>query len=335
MSHKSKFLTAVLTAFCIFSMLFVFYYHTPVYAASGYEYVILNTYSRTMKIGDEYYLIALTSTGKKASFSSSDSSVASVNTYGKIMARKAGSAVITAKIKNGEASCRIKVQKTTITLNRKSVSLENGSSFSLTAVTSNGHPVTYKSSKKSIATVDEDGLITARKPGKTTIAVTADKTTVNCNVTVKQPSVSLSRKSVSLYRKGKIKLSVQTTSKSRPVWKSNKKSVATVDESGLVTAVKNGTATISVTVDGISRTCEVTVKKPVIAFENESIELSPKDTYQTKVTVSSGNKPVYSSSNTNIATVDENGKIHAKEAGKAYIYAKEDGVKARMTVIVK
>lgn len=189
MSHKSKFLTAVLTAFCIFSMLFVFYYHTPVYAASGYEYVILNTYSRTMKIGDEYYLIALTSTGKKASFSSSDSSVASVNTYGKIMARKAGSAVITAKIKNGEASCRIKVQKTTITLNRKSVSMENGSSFSLTAVTSNGHPVTYKSSKKSIATVDEDGLITARKPGKTTIAVTADKTTVNCNVTVKQPSV--------------------------------------------------------------------------------------------------------------------------------------------------
>lgn len=84
---------------------------TTVYAASGYEYVLLTKYTKTMKIGDEYYLTAITSTGKKPKFSSSDSTVASVNTYGKITAKKAGNATITAKIANGEASCRVTVEK--------------------------------------------------------------------------------------------------------------------------------------------------------------------------------------------------------------------------------
>ena len=63
--------------------------------------------------------------------------------------------------------------------------------------------------------------------------------------------------------------------------------------------------------------------------------LKTGETFQSKVTVSSKNKPEYSSSNSNVASVDKNGKIYAKSAGKAYIYAKEDGVKERMTVIVK
>lgn len=335
MSQKSKVLRAALAVFCMVSMLFISNYHTTVYAASGYEFVLLDTYSKTMKIGDECYLLAVTSTGKKPSFSSSNSSVASVNTYGKITAKKAGTATITAKIKNGEASCKVKVQKTTINLSQKSITLENGYSTRLTATTSTGHPVTYKSGKSSIASVSEDGVILAKKPGTTTITVTADRTSVTCKVTVKEPKIKLSRTSVSLYRKGKIRLSVQSTSKSIPKWKSNKKSVATVDNHGTVTAVKNGTAIITVTVDGVSKTCEVTVKKPTIKFDAESVTLTVGETYQTKVMVSSNNKPEYSSSNTNIVSVDERGRILARAEGKAYIYAKEDGTKERMTVIVK
>ena len=80
---------------------------TTVYAASGYEYVLLTKYTKTMKIGDEYYLTAITSTGKKPKFSSSDSTVAYVNTYGKITAKKDGKATITAKNANGEAGSRV------------------------------------------------------------------------------------------------------------------------------------------------------------------------------------------------------------------------------------
>ncbi len=190
---KKNFLKSALAVFCMVSMLLFSSYNgiTTVYAASGYEYVLLTKYSKTMKIGDEYYLTAITSTGKKPKFSSSDSTVASVNTYGKITAKKAGNATITAKIANGEASCRVTVEKTVITLSQKSISLENGYTARLKAETSTGHPVTYKSARSSIASVDENGVITAKKPGETTITVTTDKTAQTCKVTVKQPTVRL------------------------------------------------------------------------------------------------------------------------------------------------
>ena len=164
---KKNFLKSALAVFCMVSMLLFSSYNgiTTVYAASGYEYVLLTKYTKTMKIGDEYYLTAITSTGKKPKFSSSDSAVASVNTYGKITAKKAGNATITAKIANGEASCRVTVEKTVITLSQKSISLENGYTARLNAETSTGHPVTYKSARSSIASVDENGVITAKKTG--------------------------------------------------------------------------------------------------------------------------------------------------------------------------
>lgn len=336
MSTRNNFLRTALAVFCMVSMLFLFMNHPlTTYASSNLGFVVLDSYSKTLKIGDEFYLIAITSNGKKPTFTSSNSKVASVNTYGKITAKKAGTAKITAKIKNGEASCTVKVTKTTIRLSTGSILLENGYTARLAARTSNGHPVTYRSGKRSIATVDERGLITAKKPGTTTITVKADQTTASCHVTVRKPTVSLNRRSASLYRRQQVRLSVKSTSKSRPTWKSNKKSVAIVDEDGTVTAMKNGTAIVTATVDGVSKNCEITVKKPTVKFEENELTLAVGKKKTVKVTVSSGNKPVFSSSNTCIATVNENGLVTAHETGKAYIYATEDGAKSRMRIIVK
>ncbi len=227
------------------------------------------------------------------------------------------------------------VKKTTVRLSDTKITLENGESKLLKAAVSTGHPVKFKSSKSGVASIDENGVILAKKPGTATITATADKTSATCKVTVKKPSVSLNKTSVKLFRKERVHLSVTSTSKTAPKWKSNKKSVATVDDNGTVTAVKNGTAVITVTIDGVFKTCEITVKKPVITFEKESVTLNVKEKYRAKATVSSKNKPVYSSSNTSVATVDENGVIYAKAVGKAFIYAKEDGTKERLTVFVK
>lgn len=336
MSIKSKIFRTALAVSCMVSMLLLSTLQPmKAYAASDLGFVILNTYSRTMDIGDEFYLIAITSNGKKPTFKSGNSKVASVNTYGKITAKKAGTTKITAKIKNGEASCTVKVTKTSIQLSARTISLENGYTARLTAKTSNGHPITYRSDKKSIATIDEKGNITAKKPGTATITAKADQTTATCKVTVQKPTVSLSRRSATLYRRQKIRLAVHSTSKSSPKWKSNKKSIATVDEHGVVTAVKNGTATITVSVDGVSQSCEITVKKPTVKFELHELTLAVGKKKTVQVSVSSGNKPVFSSSNTCIATIDENGTVTAHEAGKAYIYAAEDGTKSRMRIIVK
>ena len=335
MSRKKYFLQAAFAVLCMVSMLlFPNRSSITAHASSGYEFILLNSYSKTMKIGDEAYLTAITSNGKKPSFSSSSSAIASVNTYGKITAKKAGTVKITAKIRNGEASCSVTVKKTEIRLSEKSVSLENGERHMLRVASSTGHPAKFKSSKSSVASVDENGLILAKKPGQADITVTVDKTAVKCSVTVKKPTLRLSKSAISLYRGGTAKLTVTSSSKSIPKWKTNKKSVATVDSNGTVTAVKNGTATVTVTVDGVSKTCSVTVKKPTITFEADAVTLSVGESYQTKAAVSSKNNPVYASSNSKVATVDGNGKVYAKSKGRAYIYAKEDGAKERMTVFV-
>lgn len=336
MPRKKNILHAAFAVFCMVSMLaLVTSQPMESRAASGFEAILLSSYSKTMKIGDESYLLAVASNGKKPSFSSSDSKIASVNTYGKITAKKAGTVKITAKVRNREASCTVKVLKTSIQLSAKSISLENGYTAKLNVTSSTGHPVTFRSNKKSIATVSEDGTITAKKPGTATITATVDKTPASCTVTVKKPTVTLSKNSISMYRNGKFRLIAKSTSKSQQKWKSSKKSVATVDSGGLVTAIKNGTATITVTVDGVAKTCKVTVKKPTVKFSESEITMSVGEERKINVAVSSGNQPAFSSSNTSIASVDEHGVVSANDTGKAYIYAKEDGSKSRMRVIVK
>ena len=326
MKSGKKVIRVALAILCMVSMLFISEYQkVEVYAASGYGFIFLSAYEKTLKTGDTYCLSVVSSGSKKPTFTSSDSKVASVNTYGKI----------TAKTKNAEASCKVTVTKTKVTLNKTSLILENGESAVLTAASSTGHKVTWKSAKTSIASVSENGKVTAKKPGTTTVTAKVDGTSVNCKVTVKSPTVRLMPSKISLYRREKYKLKVSSTSKTTPVWKTNKKSVATVDETGKVTAVKHGTAVITVTVDGVSKNCEVTVRSPKITFEQTTITLHPGERARVNATVSSGNQPAYSCSNSNVVSVDANGVITAKAAGRSYVYASEDGTKERMTVYVK
>ena len=227
------------------------------------------------------------------------------------------------------------MKKTRIDVNEKNISMDNGSTFQLKAAASTGHGLTYKSSKKSVAAVDEKGLITAKKPGEANITISVDGVSEICKIKVRETKVRLDRTKATLYRKGEITLSVSTNSKTEPKWKSNKSSVATVDNKGNVTAVKHGTATITVTIDGVKATCEILVKQPGVSFPQSELTLKQGEKICVKAKVSSGNEAVYSSSNTTVATVDEQGNIYACGKGKAYIYATEDGIKAKMTIRVK
>lgn len=327
MSHFKKFFFCFLFCFLLVSK-------QSIYASTSCPYVVLSVYDEITDIGDEFYIVALTSTGKKPTWKSSNSKIASVNTYGKVTAKKAGTVSITAKIKDAEATCKIKVRKTEIVLNKKSISLEHNETFKLSAETSNHSEVTWKSSKKSIAAVHSDGTVTGIKPGETTITAKADGSSVSCKIKVRKPSVRISQTSITLYRKQRKRLTASVSSNITPVWKSNKKSVATVNETGVITAIKHGTATITATVDGVSKTCTVTVKPPAIKLSKEALSIKTGNTITLEAEVSSGISPIWSSSNTSIATVSTHGTIQGLAKGKAYIYATEDGVKKRCTVTV-
>ena len=297
--------------------------------------IILSKYELNMNIGDEYWLVAVTTTGKKPSFKSSASSVASVNTYGVITAKKAGTAKITAKISGAEASCNVTVAPTAVTVSNTALSMEANRTKKLTAKTSTGAPVVWKSSKKTVATIDEDGLLTTIKPGTSRITATCQGTTAVCELTVVSPTVWIDRSSVSLYRKEKLCLTAKVSSGKTPTWRSSRSSVAEVSSTGVVTAIKHGTSVITATVDKVSVKCTVTVKQPTITLSKTELTLKPGQTAAIRAEVSSGNAPEWYSSNENVAAVDGSGNVSAVGAGKARIYCAEDGVKKYCAVIVK
>ncbi len=333
MSHIRKMLFPV---FLSLVLIFVSFPLQPISAkVSDYiAFVLLSKYSANVDIGDEFNITAITSTGKLPTWKSSNSTIASVNTYGKVTAKKAGTVTITAKMKNAEASCRVTINKTKISISKASTSIERGETIKLTATTSNNSQVTWKSSKKSIADIDENGVITGIKPGETTITAYADGSSETCKIKVKAPTISLNQSTITLYRGQKAQLKASVSSGILPTWKSNKKSVAVVDESGSVTAEKHGTATITATVDGVSKSCKVVVKIPTIKLSSSELNLKKGTKSTISASVSSNNPPVWTSSNSNVATVDSTGRITAVKKGTAYIYASEDGAKEKCIIHV-
>ncbi len=322
-----------LVALCLTVVLFIT--NMPVESKAAQAYVFLNRYQVEMDIGDECWLVAIATNGEYPTFRSSKSSVVSVNAYGELTAKKAGNAQITVKVKGGvPAICKVVVVPTEIKLNYSSVTMENGATKKLRATTSNGSEVTWKTSKKSVATVDESGVVTAKKPGSATITAKADGTKKTCKVTVKKPEVKLNKETLSMYCGSTAKLKATVSSGISPKWKSGSTKVATVEEDGLVTANKPGTCKITATVDGVKKTCKVTVIKPIINLSEKNLNLKKGKSYTLTATLNYPDAPEWSVSNDTILEVNAKGKITALRKGSAYVYASLYGVRKKCRVKV-
>lgn len=132
--------------------------------------------------------------------------------------------------------------------------------------------VVWSSSNPQIATVDQSGLVTAIKEGTADISVTSIDTgiTAKCTISVKLrhvTAITLSNTNLLLFLRQKTQLTAtikpDNANNKNTQWSSSNSSVATVDQSGLVTAVSEGIATISVTAldNGMTASCSVTVSK--------------------------------------------------------------------------
>ena len=160
--------------------------------------VSLNKTSLTLDVSKSYTLTKTVSPSNAVTsytWSSSNTSVATVDGNGKVTAKKAGTATITVKTANGKtASCNVTVQAvpTSVSLNKTSLTLDVSKSYTLTKTVSPSNAVTsytWSSSNTSVATVDGNGKVTAKKAGTATITVkTSNGKTATCKVTVNLPA---------------------------------------------------------------------------------------------------------------------------------------------------
>ena len=325
--------------------------------------ISLNKTTLTLTEGESETLVATVTpddaTDKTVTWSSSDSAVATVDN-GKVTAVKEGTATITAKAGDKSATCTVTVNKnviavTSVTLNKTELTLTEGDSETLTATVkpddATDKTVTWTSSNASIATVDANGKVTAVKEGSATITAKAGDKSSTCMVTVNKKvvavtSVTLNKTELTLTEGGSETLTAtvkpdDATDKT-VTWTTSDASIATVDANGKVTAIKEGTATVTAKAGEKSATCKVTVDKNVIAVtsvtlnkteltltegESETLTATVKPDDATDKTVT------WSSSDTAVATVD-NGKVTAIKEGTAIITAKAGDKSTSCTVTV-
>lgn len=224
-------------------------------------------------------------------------------------------------------------------INKKSATLIKGKTLQLKVSGANGK-ITWSSSRKSVATVNSKGKVTAKKKGTATITAKIGKKKYTCKVRVETPKMSKSKLTMVQGKTAKLKLSGNTQ---KVKWTSSNKKIATVNSSGTIKAVRNGRCRIYATVSGKKYYCTVTVKKkdiPVTSFYLNDYSITiPEGTSKTVgYTIypsDATDKTVkWSVSNKNIATVNSSGKITGKSIGQTVLTAVCDGKKRTCTVSV-
>ena len=246
-----------------------------------------------------------------------------------------------------------------ITLDRTSVSVEEGSQFKLTATVkpdkAASQTLTWTSSNKAVATVDATGLVKVLAQGTATITVaTTDGSNLKatCTVTgtkILAKTITLDRTTASVDEGTQFKLTATVTPASVAsqtlTWTSSNTAVATVDATGVVKALTPGTATITVaTTDGsnLKATCAVTVNKILassITLDRTTASVDEGTQFKLTATVTPASVAsqtlTWTSSNTAVATVDATGVVKALTPGTATItVATTDGSNLKATCAV-
>ncbi len=214
----------------------------------------------TLNKGDTLQLTATVTPNKKVTWKSSSKKIATVSKTGLVTAKKTGTATITAKAGKKTAKVKIKVvdpyKPTGVSISQgKSAKLNLGGTLQLGAVlkpSTARATLKWKSSKTKVATVDGNGVVTAKAEGKAKITVTAGKKKATITITVVNPNKPTG---ISLNRSGTVKLPMNetltltatlqpSTAVGNVTWKTSNKKVATVN-GGVVTPKKKGTVTIT------------------------------------------------------------------------------------------
>ncbi len=294
-----------------------------------------------------------TADNKHVTWQSSNPSIATIDSNGKITAITGGEVKITVTSEENQAikaECIVSVIQpvTGISINKTAIELIEEEFEQLIATitpdNASDKKINWTSSDVSVAMVSPDGTVYAIKPGQATImATTVDGGFVAlCKIKVKTKeiiatSIQISPSSKTIAIGESIQLNAllepENVTNANLSWTSSNPNIATVEANGLVKAIAEGSTKIIVTTtDGsdLSAICEIVVEKKFIGVSQ--IQISPSNAkiaigkslqLNAIITPDDATSPnvIWSSTNTSVATVSQDGYVEAVAEGEAIISA--------------
>jgi uncharacterized protein YjdB len=302
--------------------------------------------------------------GRTVTWGTTNAAVASVDGSGLVSGVSAGVATISAASEGQAGGATITVSGVpvaSVTLSPATAGVQVGQSVQLTATPRDaggsplsGRTVTWTTSNGSVATVSGTGLVTGAGAGSATITATSEGQSATSGITVTAvpvASVTVNPATASVSVGQNVQLTaIPKDAGGNPLtgrlvtWTTSNAAVATVNSSGLVSAVATGAATITATSEGQAGGASITVTVVPVA----SVTVSPAtasaqvgQTVQLTATTKdaggntlSGRAVTWATSNAAVAGVNGNGLVTAVAAGAATITASSEGKNGTASVTV-
>lgn len=311
--------------------------------------VTLSTYDINIAVGETYQVeakaVPATSTESRFTWTSKDAGIASVTSDGKVTGVSAGSTIILVKTTSGKVEylyVTVRDDLTGMTLTPTSKTITKDKTFTLKPVfspaTATNKSVTYKSTDPSVATVNASGLVKGVGGGMAVITCESKDGgfLAFCVVTVEEKAtgIKLNKSSAKLGIGKTLTLKATVTSNTatnqKLKWKSSNSRVASVNQSGKVTAKKVGKATITCSAtdgSGSKATCTITVVRSVskVTLNKTTIRMLEGRTTKIKAAITPSNATTkgvtWKTTDENVANIDTSGNIMALAEGKCQITA--------------
>ena len=292
-----------------------------------------------------------------------NNSIAKVDNTGKVTALKEGNTYLHATASNGVTTkCLLRVKNPVDVKNlafpykEKQLVIGQTEQFKveITPANATNTQIKYHVGNNSIAKVDNTGKVTALKEGNTYLHVTASNgVTTKCLLRVKNPvdvkNLAFPYKEKQLVigqtEQFKVEITPANATNTQIKYHVGNNSIAKVDNTGKVTALKEGNTYLHATAsNGVTTKCLLRVKNPVdvknLAFPYKEKQLVTGQTEQFKVEITPANATntqiKYHVGNNSIAKVDNTGKVTALKEGNTYLHATaSNGITAKILLRIK
>lgn len=290
-------------------------------------------------------------TYKDITWTISDDNIATISQEGILFALKKGTVTITATSECGKIFCNsiveikepeVSIEGISIVKDEYKLDIRNIKTIRADIFPKNAthRTITWTSSHPEIASISQRGRVVAIKGGTTTITATAGGYTARCQVIVRIPleNISFQEETYELMVKESLEINPiytpQDATNKNIVWSSSSDNIATVNQHGQITAIKEGEAKITATSEDGAKIaeCKFIIKADNTYKRVESVSYNTENLYITignsknvdaRFTPENAtDKEIkYESSNTEIASVDKDGNVLALMEGKVTISA--------------